>query len=54
MRFLAAGSFTQGPALSKVQLSDVEKKENLTEGILQPVIDQYQIDAVDWKVITRI
>ena len=35
-------------------LSDVAKKENLTEGILQRVIDPYQIDAVDWKSIKRI
>lgn len=35
-------------------LSDVAKKEGLTEGILQRVIDKYQINKVDWKLIRRI
>ena len=35
-------------------LCDVAKKEGLTEGILQRVIDQYQMDEVDWKSIKRI
>jgi transposase len=35
-------------------LSDVAKKENLTEEILQGVIDLYQIDEVHWISIQRI
>ncbi|GAG76432.1 unnamed protein product, partial [marine sediment metagenome] len=34
--------------------SDVARKENLTEEILQGMMDRYQIDAVDWKTIPRI
>ncbi len=34
--------------------SDVAKKENLTEEILQGVIDRYQLDEFDWKTIKRI
>ena len=35
-------------------LTDVAKKENLTEEILQGVIDRYQIDEVNWRSIQRI
>lgn len=35
-------------------LSDVAKKEELTERILQRVIDHYRIDEVDWSLIKRI
>lgn len=35
-------------------LVDVAKKENLTEGKLQRVIDDYKIDSVDWSEIKRI
>jgi len=35
-------------------LSDVAKKEGLTEGIVQRVIDSYRIDKVDWAMVHRI
>ena len=35
-------------------ICDVAKKEGLTEGIVQRVIDEYKIDEVDWKSIKRI
>ncbi|GAG79499.1 unnamed protein product, partial [marine sediment metagenome] len=35
-------------------LTDVAKKENLTQAILQGVMDCYQIDKVNWKSIQRI
>ena len=35
-------------------LVDVAKKENLTEGKLQRIIDRYKIDEVNWERIKRI
>lgn len=35
-------------------ISDVAKKENLSDGVVQRIIDSYQIDEVDWKSIDRI
>ena len=35
-------------------ICEVAKKEDLTEGILQRMIDQYQMNRVDWKSIERI
>jgi len=35
-------------------LVDVAKKESLTEGIVQRVVDSYEIDKVDWKWIKRL
>jgi transposase len=35
-------------------LADVAKKENVTEEILQGVVDHYQVDEVNWKEVSRI
>jgi transposase len=35
-------------------ITDVAKKEGITEDQLQGVLDSYKIDAVDWKTVKRI